>query len=256
MVRVYEYAELKTALAMAKDPASAGKKPSFVDIGRFGTINFGAWPDINEMIRGTEYEAVLKKAGDEKADGTDGGESSGIAKETALDRHYYIRLWNALFKLRPADRRISEKIIREEIALRNASWVLRLRTYYGMKAEEVKAQLIEIPGHREMTADALEALERPLDSYRDWENWKRADLLNGEGAGPWKADPRFFQNAASEKLYRLALKNFHRAPMSLDTVFCFIKLKQFEEDLLTSDAEGLGLGMSGRDVFELLEVNA
>ena len=39
-----------------------------------------------------------------------------------------------------------------------------------------------------------------------------------------------------------------------DAAACFIKLKQFEEDLLTSVAEGLGLGMSGRDVFSLLEV--
>jgi hypothetical protein len=31
-------------------------------------------------------------------------------------------------------------------------------------------------------------------------------------------------------------------------------LKLFEEDLLTSDAEGLGLGMSSRAVFDLLEV--
>jgi hypothetical protein len=45
-------------------------------------------------------------------------------------------------------------------------------------------------------------------------------------------------------------------PFSVNAEFCYIKLKQFEEDLLTSVAEGLGLGMGGNDVFNLLEVSA
>jgi vacuolar-type H+-ATPase subunit C/Vma6 len=47
---------------------------------------------------------------------------------------------------------------------------------------------------------------------------------------------------------------FRRRPFSIDTAFCFIKLKQFEEDVLTSVAEGLGMGMSGEDIFAVLEV--
>jgi hypothetical protein len=47
---------------------------------------------------------------------------------------------------------------------------------------------------------------------------------------------------------------FRRRPISIDTPACFIKLKQYEEDLLTSVAEGLGLGIPGRDVFSLLEL--
>jgi vacuolar-type H+-ATPase subunit C/Vma6 len=45
-------------------------------------------------------------------------------------------------------------------------------------------------------------------------------------------------------------------PFSINSIFCYIKLKQFEEDLLTSITEGLGLGMAGKDVFNLLEVPA
>jgi vacuolar-type H+-ATPase subunit C/Vma6 len=79
--------------------------------------------------------------------------------------------------------------------------------------------------------------------------------LNPEIPGrSWTADPRYFQNAAGDYLYKLALRAFRRRPFSLDTAFCFIRIKQYEEDLLTSVAEGLGLGMSGQDVFALLEV--
>jgi len=72
----------------------------------------------------------------------------------------------------------------------------------------------------------------------------------------WRADPRHFQNAASRYLYRLARRFFHLHPFSLDFIFCYIKLKQFEEDFLTSDAEGLGMGMSGKDIVSMLGVVA
>jgi hypothetical protein len=40
----------------------------------------------------------------------------------------------------------------------------------------------------------------------------------------------------------------------VSSIYCFINLKHFEEDLLTSTAEGMGLGMTGADIFKLLEV--
>ncbi|MDR0403713.1 MAG: V-type ATPase subunit [Treponema sp.] len=243
LVRNYEYADIKTALAGGNET----EKPAFADLGRFATARFDKWPDIEAMIRGTDFEEVYKNR----------DKTAGIAAvETALDKQYYRLLWNALFKLKKNDRRAAERIIREEITLRNASWALRLRVYYEMDAGEVKKRLVDIPGHDELLKDAVAALDFPLDSRREWEGWKLEGCLNGETGGIWRADPRSFQNAAAERLYALALRNFRRRPLSLDTVFCFIKLKQFEEDLLTSGAEGLGIGMSGREFFDLLEINS
>jgi vacuolar-type H+-ATPase subunit C/Vma6 len=126
-----------------------------------------------------------------------------------------------------------------------------------MPAEEVKLHLIDIrAGKRSLAADAYDCLELSLETRAEWASWRWAQFLNPERGGQWQADPRYFQNAASGYLYRLARRNFRLHPFSLDTVFCFIKLKQFEEDILTSDAEGLGMGMSSRDVFGLLEVEA
>jgi vacuolar-type H+-ATPase subunit C/Vma6 len=253
LVRNYEYADLKAALASVDGnggEARAGTaKPAFTDLGRFGTLRFDLWPDIEAMIRGTEFDPLYKTYKNR-------GKSAGtMAVETALDRHYYQRLWKALFRLKKSDRRAAETILREEITLRNAAWALRLRVYYGMNADKVREYLIGVPGHDELVRDAAAALDLPLDSRREWEGWKLEGCLNRESGGAWRADPRSFQNAAAERLYTLALRHFRRRPLSLDTVCCFIKLKQFEEDLLTSSAEGLGLGMSSRDVFDLLEMN-
>jgi vacuolar-type H+-ATPase subunit C/Vma6 len=251
LVRVYEYSDLKTALALisAGTPQGAvsGEKPRFVSLGRFSQLRFEAFPKLREMLEGTEFAFLLDK----------GGLKTEYAEDyaAALDKRYYRLLWESLLRLKKSDRRAAEKIIREEIALRNCAWVLRLRSYYGMRAEAIERRLIRLPGMEEFSADAEEALELPLDSRQDWEKWGRAGFLNQEETGAWRVDPRYFQNAASEYLYKLALRNFRRAPFSIDTAFCFIKLKQFEEDLLTSDAEGLGLGMSSKDVFGILEAN-
>jgi vacuolar-type H+-ATPase subunit C/Vma6 len=258
LLRVYEYSDLKTALALIAEGELNGPKGEPAGLGRFGTVHFDAWPDIKAMLKGTEFEFLLDEKGELKK------EFDGVSLETALDRHYYSRLWKSIFALGRSDRRAAEKITAEEISLRNCAWMLRLRTYYGMKAGEVRQRLITFKERPDLSADALAALEFPLDSRSEWERWKRVSFLNPEGpsrrvfqpegsSGIWYADPRYFQNAASEYLYKLALHSFRRRPSSIDTSFCFIKLKQFEEDLLTSDAEGLGMGMSSKDVFGILE---
>jgi vacuolar-type H+-ATPase subunit C/Vma6 len=249
LVRSYEYADLKSALTASA--ARETKKPAFTDIGRFGRVKFDAWPDIPAMIGGTEFEFLLGK------DGTIKKEMDGISLQTHLDRHYYENLWKSLASLPRRDKQAAEMILADEISLRNSGWVLRLRSYYEMPPEEVKVHLIDIrAGKRSLAGDAYDCLELPLETRAEWVSWRWAQFLNPERGGQWQANPRYFQNAASGYLYRLARRHFRVHPFSLDTVFCFIKLKQFEEDILTSDAEGLGMGMSSRDVFGLLEVEA
>jgi vacuolar-type H+-ATPase subunit C/Vma6 len=124
-----------------------------------------------------------------------------------------------------------------------------------MEAEEVKEHLVIIEkGKGNLAEDALVSLEFPLDTRDAWDKWRRRDLLNKAQSGDvWTADPRYFQNAASARLYRMARSYFRRRPVSMDTPACFIKLKQYEEDLLTSMAEGLALGIPGREILSLLE---
>ncbi|MFP3088817.1 V-type ATPase subunit [Treponema sp. TIM-1] len=258
LVRAYEYGDIKSALS-----AIAGgevKPPEFIDLGALGTVNFNAYPDLAVMVKDTEFAFLLDE--DVHAD------KNGILLQTKLDRQYYTLLWNSLFSLPEKDRIAIKKILAEEIALRNASWALRLRVYYGMAPEEIKKILVPIRNgkkyvpqeasdttDRTLADDAAASLSMALDNRPDWEKWNRVAFLNPEKSGEsWNVDPRYFQNAASQHLYRLARQFFRRNPFSIDTVSCFIKLKQFEEDLLTSVAEGLGLGLSAKDVFAMLEV--
>jgi vacuolar-type H+-ATPase subunit C/Vma6 len=220
------------------------------------------------MLDGTEFEFILEK--DLKA--MKSADFDFTPLEAELDLHYYTLLLQSLSRLSSADSVLVRRILADEISLRNCVWALRLRTYFKKKPDETAKYLMdqkmfcdftEIPGaiqpknsggETSLAAEAHTSLEFSLDTRSDWKNWRWERLLNPEKAGEhWTADPRFFQNAASHYVYRLSSRCFRLMPFSINSIFCYIKLKQFEEDLLTSVTEGLGLGMAGKDVFDLLE---
>jgi vacuolar-type H+-ATPase subunit C/Vma6 len=246
LLREYEYADVKNCLTaiIAGEPGV----PAHTDLGRFGVVNFAAYPDLRGMFRTAEFSwlcgKTLSEAGAEE-----------ILSE--LDQRYYRSLWDAMAKLAKRDRSAIERILHEEISLRNAAWTLRLRTYYGMDEDSIRKRLISIedPGSGvSAEALALSAFSPALDNRGEWQKWKAAGMLNPELPGiPWKADPRYFQNAAAAHLYRMSWHALRRRPFSMDTAACFIKLMLFEEDYLTSVAEGLSLGLAVPDVFSILE---
>jgi vacuolar-type H+-ATPase subunit C/Vma6 len=291
LIRSYEYSDLLSAIIAAKEKER--KAPAHVDLGFFQTVRFEAWPDIPKMIEGTAFDFLLEKLGKISADRGSIPEKPGLSEkqsfsekqnfafQSLLDQHYYTALWKALFLLPEGDRQTAEKILSDEISLKNASWALRLRVFYQLPDKTIKQYLVDIPEERhgpsarylrvwrhepdwekksrEVTAslvhEAIVSLDYQLDDYSDWSSWRWKDFLNPQVEGRhWQADPRFFQNAASRYLYNLARHNFRFNPSSLDTIFCFIKLKQFEEDILTSSVEGLGIGMSVRDTLSMLGV--
>jgi vacuolar-type H+-ATPase subunit C/Vma6 len=203
------------------------------------------------MLTETEFEFILEDLRDLRS--LSGGSIAHI--QNKLDRHYYTCLWNSLFKLALSDRSSIERILAEELSLRNAAWALRMRSYYGMSAEQTREYLVCITVRKSrpsLADDALASLTMALDSPADWAKWRWVKFLNRPGEH-WTADPRHFQNAAAQYLYRLARHSFRLRPFSLDTAACFIKLKLFEEDLLTSVAEGLSLGMGAQETLTVLE---
>ena len=253
LLRVYEYADLKSAILSVFNKEA--HPPTHTDLGNFQTLDFSKWPDITAMLKNTEFSFLLKEKYFL--------EQKTVTIETALDIHYYKALWKSLFALPGRDRAVTERILSDEISLKNSCLALRLRTYYSMSAEKIKTHLIDIQTGRakhSLAADAVKSLRFPLDDFPAWSSWRWRKFLNtssfelGSGLKHWQADPRYFQNAASRYLYRLAKKNFHFHTFSLDSIFCYIKLKLFEEDILTSVVEGLNMGMSSKDIFSMMGI--
>jgi vacuolar-type H+-ATPase subunit C/Vma6 len=250
LVRVYEYNDLKRAISAMC--AGEEKAPEWRDLRGFSTVRFQAYPDLKAMLKGTEFGFLLKE----------GVEFGKIPRADAfsalLDKHYYAALLAALARVPKRDCLGARHLFSEEISLLNCSLALRMRSYYGMKDEEVRSRLIGGKLDRygaSLDRDATASLSKELDHLADWQDWRRKSFLNIEGGGKyWKCNPRHFQNAASVYLYRLARRYFRRHPFSLDTACCFIRLKQFEEQALTGIAEGAKLNVGVREVFKTLNI--
>ncbi|MCL2229686.1 MAG: V-type ATPase subunit [Treponema sp.] len=232
--------------------------PIISNIGRFGTIRFDAFPDVGAMLRKTDFEHLLSQ---ELRSVKKGMELVDI--ETKLDHRYYQGLIDSLSQLEAEDREIAARLIADEISIRNCLWVMRIRTYYNKSEAETAKYIMNINMFGKVSqkratvcAEARSSLHFSLDVREDWRGWRWEKFLNEEGTSAhWKIDPRHFQNAASKYLHHLYIRHFHSSPMSVSAFYCFVKLKLYEEDLLTSVAEGLSLGISSSKVFDLLEVS-
>jgi hypothetical protein len=182
--------------------------------------------------------------------------SADIAEITRQNNQYYTALWQELEKVPLSDRKLITPLIADEIRLKNAVWALRLRVYYLMPPDQIKDFLVAIkPGtnQRPLHDDALKSLEPDIEEESQWHAWRLWKFANKTVSGQyWKIDPRYFQNQASLHLYRLARKGLRKSPFTLDTACCFIKLKQFEKEILTSVAEAARLGLTGGDALEIL----
>jgi len=177
---------------------------------------------------------------------------------TEPDHSYYLELIESFGELDEEDRQTAQKLIADEICIHNCVWALRLRTYYNMTGAQVKKHLLDLRFHgdvfekkQSLAAKAKASLDFHLDIRRQWDGWKWEKLLNPqEDSKHWIANPRYFQNAASFYLQNLAWRNFHSNPLTLSAIYCFIKLMQYEEDLLISAAETLALGMESSSALK------
>lgn len=247
IVSAYEYSALSRCLAAV---VSGDRQcPDAPKLGAFGTVRYDAYPDVAKMTAGTEFSWIAEALA---------GGASLVDMETELDKRYYSSLWEGIGALSGADRAVFEELIAEEIELKNIVWALRLRSYYGIEGAELERRLVDVKRNGGSLADeARRTAGFALDRRADWKRWKRRYLLNDEVAGEsWKADPRRVQNLAAGRAFRLARSLFRGNPFSLGSIACFAKLMQFEEDLLTSVAEGLVLGIAPKDVVASLGVGS
>lgn len=246
LIRSYEYGDIKLFISaiMEKEPIP----PTHTDLGRFSTVHFQAYPDLKAMVAQTDFEWILAKMPKNQSD--------NMSLQAELDQHYYIDLWNELSHITDPDIRYIKDIIAEEIKLKNILWALRLAFYYHFDTTNIEKYLIKVQDNKgSLVTSALACIDLPVDHYASWTSFEYLSLLNPEEPGTlWRLNVPYVQRKAALLLYKKVRSYFRRSPFSLNTTACFIKLKQFEEDLLISLAEGISLGMSGQEVLAMLGV--
>lgn len=240
-VSAFEYADMARCIAAAvageKDP------PHPIEIGRFRSVRFEAYPDIAAMTAGTEFDWIadsLQRAGDQTLD-----------IQVELSRRYYRALWADIRAEGKRGRIGFEEVAAEEITMKNIVWAMRVATYYRGDTEAVERVLVDVEREgRSLADEARKILEFGMDRREDWSKWKYSFLLNPvDSDGDWRLDPRYAQNTAARRLDRLTRVLFRRGSGAIDGLASFARLVRQEEDLLTSVVEGIALGVSPREVL-------
>ncbi len=244
LLRFYDYNNLKIILA-SLDSVDVGEDflSELPSIGRYSMLNYSGWPSLESMTARTPVSWCV--------DAKDSMDMQDI--RSRLDSQYARFLWGSASRLKGETGVLVKKLLKEEMVLNNIVWTLRLRSYYGMSQDEALEQLVATTGCKsvealyrsELARPAAQMLSFPLDSYRDWENWKYSHLLNPQEEGvDWAVDPRWIQRAARFDLYKRSLRQFHRHPFTAHVIYCWFKVKQYELDCIRMVAEGIRLKIS------------
>lgn len=242
---LYDCINIKNA---CHTPASGNAKPYFIDTAPFARLNCGAWPNFAAMTANSAYSWF-----DRLPD-----ETEQISWENRLDRQFYAEVWEALRKLPRKDRAAVESFVLDEIVLQNIVWALRLRVYYKKTAEEIIPTLAGFDGPAEMRKEiaepAIAVLDKPLDSLDAWQGWKYARLLNpASPEGFWELDPRWLDLQRIRRLYRDAVRCFHKDQFTVGVLVMFFKVCRLEEYMIRIATEAIRMDASEGQTSEFVE---
>ena len=129
-LQYYEYENLKklgSALCLGKK-----EMPELVDLTPYNLLNYQGWPNLAAITENTDFSWYNRIP-----------QVSEIqAFDNQLDLQYLRTLWNSVEELSGSEKKSVKKFILESIVFKNILWVLRLKVYYNMKAEDILNQLV------------------------------------------------------------------------------------------------------------------
>ena len=248
MLRSYDYENIKeigAALCFKED-----KMPDIVDIGSFSEITYKEWPNIAKMTENSAF-AWYNKIPDIHEQ---------QLNDTKLDQQYVLELGKAIKELPSEEKKVAFDLFKTEYTLKNISWVMRLKVYYGLEKEDILPRLAYAsPNHDEtdeIAEQAIKIINYPVDSFSEWAEWIYKDLLNPNEEGVvWNLDPRWFEGEARKKDFRNAEKLLHRYPNSVAVLLCFFKMKSYELDCIRAIAEGLKMNVESSQILAAAGMN-
>ena len=181
------------------------KCPAVINLKNYSSLNYAAWPDIKKITKGSPFSWYNKVPGIHEQQELD------FKIDIQICRH----LWDSAARQKGEAGEALLKLYSQEFIIKNIVWVLRLRLYYNMKAEDIVKNLIYVtdkPGHSDpIAAPALKILDWPLDEYEVWSNWRYASLVNPYEPGTvWQIDPIWIEKKNRVEINRKAAMLFHQ----------------------------------------------
>ena len=195
LLRFYDYNNIKDIAAALCEGKT--EMPALANIGKYSALNTKFWPDIAAITKDSPmawYNTVPSWNTQHEMD-------------RRLDVQYIRELWEAVHLLPKSERRPVEGLISEYIILENCIWAIRLAVYYGMEKEEIIGRLAgekDVPDkYDRLAGEAVRILDRAVDTWHDWVDWKYVALINsGEEGSVWNLDPQSAQFISPVSVYR------------------------------------------------------
>lgn len=219
-------------------------RPHVVRLGSFELLDYTKWPDLKQITAPSRYNWVdtvpeLKKM---------------QRLSYTLDIQEFHVFWQSLQKASCDIRNELIGFFKDYYSLENLVWGLRLKVYYNMTNSEIKENLIYVtssPSHSDpLCSVVLSALDKPLDSWEDWKDFKYKKLLNPhEDNSVWKIDPLYLERQIRLRETEKAFQMFHKYPLTEIPLAMFFILKQQELNCIRAAVERLRLGADINDSF-------
>lgn len=230
---IYEVENLKTVI----DSLCSGETelPKLYDLGKYSTLHYEQWPDLEKVTSGTEYSWLKQIPGIHEKQ----------AVETRLDIQAIKHLWSSIQKISGEEGLAVKALFTEELELQNIVWALRLKINFGMTNEEVISHLMYVtdkPSPQDpLCMKIYKMLEKDPENYSSWENWVYKDYLNPRTDVIWKIDPSWIEKKARVNQNKKAMRLFHCYPVTSASLIGWFKVKQNELGYIRMAVEGLRL---------------
>ena len=219
--------------------------PNIIDLGKFATLNYKAWPDIKKITKGTAFSWYNK--------------IPSIHEQQALDFKIDIQicrhLWESAQNEKGEGRDALLELLRQEFIIKNIVWVLRLRLYYNMSSEDILNNLIYVTNKAGLSdpvaAPAIKIMDWPLDEYERWADWKYASLVNPHVDGQvWQIDPIWIERCNRSSISRKASKLFHQFPSDSAFLIGWYKIKNYELSCIRTAVESIRLNVNPEEAMD------
>ena len=202
-------------------------------------LDFSAWPDIKKITQNTEYswlDSVPDRHAQQEID-------------FKIDLQCVQNLWKAIEKTDSSCRQVLFDFYTEEYIMKNIVWVLRLKRYYKMDGEQIRQHLIYITQAADkndpIAAPALQIIDKDMEDYNQWKNWKYDELLNPHESGEvWQLEPGWIERKSLVRMNKFAQRLFHLYGMTSAALIGWFYMKDFELRCIRTAVESLRLNIS------------
>lgn len=247
LLQYYDYENAKEIAASLIN--NQKEIPEFADITPYNLLKYKAWPNISKMTEETCFSWYKSVPAINEMQ----------AFDNKLDLQYMRQLWNSIKRLPKAEQGPVREIILSDFVMKNILWVLRLKVYYNMTRDDIISRLAfendSKPDNDIFAGPSISIIDKDVNTYADWAEWKYADFLNPHEEGAvWQLDPCWVENSSRKAMNENALKRFNQYPLTAMVLVCWFKIKQNELDTICAAVEALRLGVDEAQVMEFTGV--